>query len=250
MNEKTTDAGEVQAPQLGLLRVLILDDNAHGLASTLRDTFKKYNDGELYTLPPHVASMSRVRFDVTLKENTEDFVTCLAGTPSWDAYVIDNRFGTVAKAISINRPLNDLQAPGLRIVWTGHPDPEVTPTMPRPPKHQHIVECMRLGAWDYIIKGEPRYGDTCIDVIVSILEGLAEREKNAIRAQVDREGHEFVVQHYGEIYREHRGHFVAFAREGGQWQIKQKAKSPSLYDLYQQIDPAMRDQLHITFIAE
>ena len=144
----------------------------------------------------------------------------------WDVFVIDRKFSGDIKDIHLLEALRDLGVQGIRIVWTAFAEEEAQKDRFTP----NIVQCMRLGAWDYLNKKGARYGNTFTDVIVSALEGLADRLIATHRAEADVQPSRFVTEHFKEIYNEYKAQFVAFARDPAEgW--KPLAAHPSLYGL-------------------
>ena len=227
------------------------------MADNLVEAFRQFNKGTL-PVPNGLCQIGCYYFEVEavlikvdkakMDEQSLFDVSKRLRRP-WDVYVIDRLFGHSQgdrqkgefKAVYFLESLRDLQVSGLRIVWTAFPDQT---------GFQNIIDCMRLGAWDYIDKNNPRHGDTFTDVVVSAVEGLQQREAWARQATVDQDGHQFVVDNYSEIYPAHKGNYVAFEKgAGGKWSIKPVAKAPSLFELYE-ILGENRGAFHITWVRE
>ena len=155
--------------------------------------------------------------------------------------VIDRHFfGTGSyKNIVILEPLRDLQVDAVRIVWTAYPE------------EKDIIASMGLDAWDYLNKKKPRYGNTCTDVIVSAIRGLKWKESELRRAEINRDGSEFVTKHYGEIHSKHKGNFIALEKAaGGDWRIEPVGTDPSLFGLYDKLGGRKREDIYVVFIGE
>ncbi len=220
-------------------RVLIVDDNPD-MTKELKEKFEEFNDGKI-TLSLELPSNIKWEFEVETADSPDTLIKCLHGRPSFDVIVLDRKFSGVYLAKSLLHSLNDLQIDCLRIVWTAYPEPE--------PKN--LIECMRLGAWDYLVKTKARYEDTYVDVIVSTIEGLHEKEVMLNKAKLDKDGHKFIVDNYDDIYSRHKGNFLAFEKDKeGNWQIEPVAKDQSLFGLYYQLKQGDRDRrdFHITWI--
>lgn len=220
-----------------IIRVLIIDDDKE-MTANLCDAFERYSKGKII-LPEEMRHGRQWEFLPECVFLPERMSEPLRARPTWDIIVIDKMFDGEPLSIEVLKSLRDLQVDAIRIVWTAYPE------------ERDIIDSMRLGAWDYLDKKAPRHGDTFTDVIVSAIEGLQEKESQLRKAKIDREGHEFVVDHYGEIYPNHKGNFVAFGRdEQGNWNIEPLAKDPSLFGLYRKLGDINHEEIHITLINE
>lgn len=220
-------------------RVLIIEDNEE-MHRALRDAFDEFNENRL-RLPAGIVRPKSIFFETHWCQHPDLISTYLKGTPIWDVFVIDRMFGQEKLAVHLLRSLKELQAPGLRIIWTAYAVVE------------NLIDCMRLGAWDYLNKNDPRFGDTFMDVVVSAIEGIREMEMQLQKAEIDQNGNKFVVDNYHQIYGMHKGNFVAFAKDDqGNWKIEPVAKDPSLAGLYLKLEDAGKDhtKVHITLIHE
>ena len=226
------------------LRILILDDN-RDYVSNLKDAFERCNKGDL-KLPRH--HPLRFMFDTQEAGNANEITEAFKRIESWDAIIIDRKFEQEqAFDKEFNRPvlraLQDLRFRGVAVVLTGHPDEDNTDE----------ILSMRLGAWDYLNKGRPRYApNSFVGVIVSILDGLEYKRSRGEKATRDHQAHEFIIEHYGEVYTKCKGHFAAFEQKDGQWQVEPVAQNASLFGLYVDLDGLKRDpdQLHLAWIQE
>lgn len=224
-------------------RVLILDDDKN-MVKRLVEFFEKFNKGEL-KLSDEVTWFSRWRFETNFAADEEGISTALKGLPLVDVIVIDREFAARrCLNLEILQTLKDLNQDCVRIIWTAHPELEDKPHF------SEVINCMRLDAWDFIDKSETQYDNTFIDVVVSAIKGLEEKEALVAKERLDREAHEFVVKHYGQIYSEHKGNFMAYERDGQDWKLV--AKNESLFGLYMELESRGKDRkkLHITLIHE
>jgi chemotaxis response regulator CheB len=223
------------------LRVLVVDDDSTMVAD-LRDACNRFNGGKLSSWPKGIPKPKDVRLELDVLTDAKKIADKLRGVPEkWDAFVIDDKFGAEHLATAILEPLNDLQVPGLRIVSTAYADEAGL---------DGAIRCMRLGAWDYLNKERARYSDAFTDVIVSLFQGRREAELQSQKAKIDQEGHDFVVEHYGDIYKKYKNNFVAFKPGRKPWRIV--AHHPSLYGVYRMLkkDHIDRNSVHITLIQE
>jgi len=224
-------------------RVLIVDDNEL-MGANLENAFSRFSEPEFP--PPEGVAAEGMQFAVQRCHDEEAMSTALRGQPDWDVFVIDRMFNDTDLARSMLESLRDLQVKGIRIVWTAFPD--------GCPNHANLIECMRLGAWDYIDKNAPRRQgeDAMTSVVASAIRGVRERDAWVGKAEVDRAGHQYVVDHYGEIYDKHKGKFVAFEKEEGTLDWRSVADDPSLVGLYLKLREAGTDRksVHITLIYE
>ncbi|HPO12135.1 MAG TPA: hypothetical protein PLI09_01715 [Candidatus Hydrogenedentes bacterium] len=224
------------------VKVLIVEDTPKMLAN-LSDAFERFNRKDI-PLPDDVGDVSSYLFEIAKASSYEELNEMLKNR-DWNVYVIDRSFGGNDQKIPENfietallLPLRDLQLSGLRIVWTAYPD------------GGNLIECMRLDAWDYLDKNKPQYVSTYIDVVVSALKGLQEKDALIRKGILDRDGHTFVIEHYGEIYAKHKGNFVAFERgQDNKWKLEAVAAAPNLFDLYQKLG-TKRPLCHITWVQE
>lgn len=217
--------------------VLIVDDEEQ-LVKSLQDALRRLSE-KGSALFEGLAKPKSVAFETDWCAEPKDILKYCGGVPTWDFFVIDRMFGGEDCASDLLLSLGNLPVQGLRIVWTAYADP------------RNAVECMRLGAWDYIDKNKPVHGDPITDVIVSVLDSLKDREARLRRAEIEREGHQFVADHYEQIYDAHKESFVAIGKdESGDW--SPVADDPSLFGLYQRLKSAgyELDEVHITLIHE
>ena len=201
--------------QKSSLTFLIVDDEKPMTEAMLR-AVKAFNKGELLT--NEEAKLRNVRFEPTVAKSHPEVSDNLKGKASvWDIMVIDRKFPEHEDFnCNILIPLRDLGVKALKIIWTGYPDPS------------NLINCMRLGAWDYIDKNQSRHGNPCKDVIISALEGLEARRIEAKRAENVRLSSEFIRDNEVEIYKQYRGKFVAFEKdENGNWKLEAVAQSDS-----------------------
>jgi CheY-like chemotaxis protein len=235
--------------------VLIIDDDPK-MANELSETFERYNAGEL-RLPTDLEVPQEVIFKPDYCQDPTILFKKVLDIPQQDILVIDRMFGRSPsqnndKGASVLRPLRDLRVNSIRIIWTAYPD------------ESNLIECMRLGAWDYIPKDKKGKEDrdkkskeeepvgAMKRVVLSALRGLQEQERQKQKQAIDQQGCAFVVDHYGKIYPSCKGHFVAFERHDKEWVLEPVAKSHSLYDLYERLSEQDKDvnSLHITLIRE
>lgn len=228
--------------------VLIIDDDIK-MANELVETFERYNTDEL-RLPADLEISQGIFFKPDYCQDPLVLSKKLQDIPKWDVFVVDRMFGNTTspkndKVISILKSLQDLSVNSVKIIWTAFPDEN----------GYNLIECMRLGAWDYIIKDkkDEQYNvGAMMQVVLSALRGLRTKEIREQKVITDREGHQFVVDHYAEIFSENKGYFVAFEKLDKTWNQDPIAKSRSLYDLYERIKEQGKDinSLHITLIRE
>jgi len=220
-------------------RVLIVDDDEL-MGANLENAFSRFSEPE--SPPPEGVAAEGMQFTVHRCQDAEAMSGALRGQPDWDIFVIDRMIKGIDILRSPLESLRDLQVKGVRIVWTAYPD------------HENLIQCMRLGAWDYIDKNAPRRQgeDAMTSVVASAIRGVRERDAWVGKAEVDRAGHQYVVDHYGEIYDKHKGKFVAFEKEEGTLDWRSVADDPSLVGLYLKLQEAGKDRrsLHITLIHE
>ena len=225
-------------------RVLVIDDDTT-MTEELAATVAMYNEGTL-PIPQSVSVLvqsAKCRFHIEVAGKVEEAEEkLLEGGSEWDIFVIDRKFDNTAsggyewKDLYILEALRDLAAPGLRIVWTAHPnvaaagDPDDVSHLQIP----NVIQCMRLGTWDYLDKKRPRYRSTFTDVIVSMIEGLCANELLRARMLVDMEGSRFVREHFASLAIQFSGSYVAFVNvTPGQWRVL--ASDRSLVALYRKI---------------
>ena len=210
-----------------VVKVLVLDDDAKMADTLVVEGLLALNSGEAY-LPENVPCPDGVLFEPRAYGDLSKLSEALRGTPDWDVFVIDRMFGGAQGedlAASILRSLNDLHVTGLRIVWTAYPNDE------------NRRDCFRLGVWDYIDKTTPKHGNAFTDVLVSIVEGLEEKNRQVRRGEIAQKAHQYIVDHYGAIYAEHKGEFAAFQEApgaAGVWHVI--GSSESLYQLYDSLE--------------
>lgn len=245
------DADEIRC------RMLVIDDNGT-MAQELMNACARLNADTL-PLPEQVRLVgTRYRIEcewcATVAE-AELRYESFAGAS--DVFVIDRKFdaeqgkakGDDIKDLCVLATLRDMGLLGIRIVWTA---------WPREPSSDHpeipnIVQCMRLGAWDYLDKNSARHGNTYTDVIVSAIEGIEHQRKLQRRAETDRDGSRYVSAHFAGIQAKYKGNYVAFRRspeKADEWVASDF--NPSLWGLYRGLHAKAieRDQVYVTRIAE
>jgi CheY-like chemotaxis protein len=216
-------------------------DDEEPMARNLHDAFRRLGKGELI-LPDGVCTGHEIALEAEWCQYPSHVGDVLCGNPNWDVFIIDRMFGGEKKDLvrTLLESLKDLQVKGVRIVWTAYPDQE------------NLIQCMRLGAWDYIDKNMPPYGDAITGVIISAIQGLKQRDAWLEKAEIDDVGHQYVVENYSSIYAEYRGKFVAFEKrpESADWLCA--ASDHSLVGLYIKLAEAgkNRSSVHITIIHE
>lgn len=207
--------------------VLIIDDNEK-MAAELKDALDRLSRTEL-PLPPGFAEPISCGFDTHICLTHESVGEYLKRIHIWDVFVIDCRFGEGHYAIPILQSLLDLRQRGVKIVWTAYPIKE------------DFVACMRLGAWAYLDKTEPKYSSTFMDVIVNIICGLEDLDARDRRHELALRGSAHVERYYSEILRQHKGHYVAFAPDANsKWGIV--AEAETLGELYVRLQDEKRDR--------
>jgi hypothetical protein len=206
-------------------RVLIIDDEAIG--SNLKDAFDRLNKGKL-PLPVNFAKPGDVEFEAHICPRPDLVNDRLKDPLGWDIFVIDCKFAGGRYAIPILESLLDIREQGLKIVWTAYPE------------EQEKTECMRLGAWSYLDKRMPTYGNTCIDIIVEVLEGMRRSPIASEKMRLNNDGCEYVSKHYDELYAQYGGKYVAFERSGEQWTVI--GEEETLYSLYVGLKGAGKDR--------
>jgi len=222
-------------------RVLIIEDQ---IGEQFLDAFGRLNEDRL-PIPDGLSRPKDVTFKTILCRHPKELDRYLRGTPDWDAFIIDKRFIDGDRepqhlAQKVLESLRDLGVAGLRIICTAYPEPE------------DAVQCMRLGAWDYIDKTNPRHGSAIIDVAVSLLEGLRSIEKAALRTQTDQKGRQFIAENFDRLSQKYKGQFVAVGKSGGSEDWDVVAADESLFGVYVKLDKAGvdRQSAHFTLIRE
>ena len=208
--------------------VLIIDDQ---IVDSLLDSFSRFNKGEL-RLPEGLPDSSTYVFErmgaaVSIAEAEEQL------KEKWDIYIVDRLFPNITNGVKDRREeedrslfllqsLKDLDVTGIRIVYTCHPDPE------------NVIECMRLGAWDYIDKNDHHPVNSAKKVVISALKGLQAKEMLATRARLLAEGSGYVARNYQALEADHKGKFIALTRLGEEkWQMIPGDEATTLFGLYE-----------------
>jgi ActR/RegA family two-component response regulator len=229
------------------VNVLIIDDD-RVMVAQISDAFKRFNENRL-PIPGDTPRGPRLKFEVKACYAVEDLDQFLHGLPEYSVFVIDRSFITEPgqkdyQNLHILRSLNDLHVAGLRIVWTAYPELD------------DAVQCMRLGAWDYLDKKSVRHegGDTFTDVILSAVEGLRAQDLQMQRSRTNIEGQEFFVQHRADICAAYGGNYAAFGRDSNEnWELEPLAFHRTLLGLYLALDkegPKDLENVYITFVEK
>lgn len=228
------------------IKVLIIDDEP-GMARNLMDAFRRFDPKEIRSrfsehkrqIAPGVERLlsQNCKFLPHCIESVERIGSGLLGLlHEWDVFVIDRNFGGNYRDLFMLESLRDLGTSAVRIVWTAFGDKPAAHDAVTP----NIIQCMRLGAWDYIDKRESRFGNTMTDVVISAVEGLARREQEDRRALINVKASQCLAQDE-KLRQQYAGQFVAFIEETpGSWRAL--VSSPSLYGLYGANEVRERDR--------
>lgn len=215
---------------------LVMDDD-ESIANAIQDAFKAFAEGHILSeCVPKIAH--RYKIDVECATNAKFISDRLRNFSKYDVFIIDKRFVDKDHTIEILSALQDLHVNSLRIVYTAYGN------------ELDMKECMRLGAWDYIDKGQDSKA-TILDVVNSTILGLYEQSKSTSKRKLDIEAHKYIKEHAKEIVQQYRGEFLAFKQtkpETNTWQCI--ANNDSLFGLYTKLSSINvdRDLLHITHI--
>lgn len=207
-------------------KVLIIDDK-RAAADSLVNAFEGFNQGTL-KLPDAIPETLPCVFSETevlsIAEAKEVLDEC------YDVYVFDRLLpsgalldgGDVDMSTGFLLPLLDLSAKGLRIVYTAYPDP------------QNLIQCMRLGAWDYIDKNDHHPVNSVKKVVISVLLGLQAKEMETVRANLNAEGGGYIARNYRNLQAKHKGKFIALTRRGEEdWEMLPGDEATTLFGLYE-----------------
>ena len=109
---------------------------------------------------------------------------------------------------------------------------------------------MRLGAWDYIDKGE-KAESTIRALVETTILGLYERLRAVRRRHMNIQAHEYIKKHTDEIIRNHAGKFLALQQvepDENLWHCI--AEDGTLFGLYTELSDKEigRDEVHITHV--
>lgn len=218
--------------------VLVMDDD-EDVADSIKDAFKMFADGKngFKNVPKHTP---RYKVEIESAPTQRAINEHLKNYLKYDAFIIDKRFVDKDHSTNILAALRDLQVDAPRIVYTAHGDP------------LDLKRCMRLGAWDYVDKGQEA-DSTIRSVVEATVLGLHEQLKSMARHRLDVEAHRYVREHTPEIIGRYAGRFLALQQvlpEANKWECI--ADDDTLFGLYAELSAnnVDRDTVHVTHIDE
>jgi len=226
-------------------KVLICEDKEEHIKE-LMDSFNEY----------HKEPSRKYDFVITPAKTIQEVSEHLKGHPDWDVVVIDREFPERDSQDSqfwekhILKPLFELFSDAIRIIFTANSGANDQYL------NQNLIEAMRMGAWDYIDKNIPRdksLGDSYEDLVVSVVKGLIEKEKEEKHKILSDEAFYWIKNHSQELYEKYQGNFVGLIKKGEDtWECKEEFTNESLFNLIASLEEKEipYDKVHIFWVEE